>query len=123
MPRELKTIKVSYLDPDTQDVKTGEFSLRRLMAGEITNLISLCQRRNSKTGAVIETDEAKFSKLWLAESIFDCPIVFEKRAWKEMDLSGRTQAIDKCLEEDMFTVIAQSAKAMRRVTEETENLS
>jgi len=123
MPQELVKVEASYLTPDSCEERKGEFALRRLFAGESTSLIHLCQKRNPRTGQVIETDEAKYGKLWLACSISDCPILWQGKSWKELDTTTRVQVLEKCLEEDMFVFLAQKARQMRRFTEETENLS
>ena len=114
-------VKAFYRD-ETGAEKEGVFALRRLTADESTAIYDLCQRRNLRTGQTISYDETKFSKTRLATSILDCPITFQNRPWKDLDMGTKANLVGQRLDEDIFIYLIAELNKMRRFVNADENL-
>jgi len=119
-------IDVYYLDADKK-LQNGKFTVKLPTMGELTDLYKLCQKRNLRTGQVIETDDIQFSKYRVAVAIVDCPLIVEMKSWKDLELKQKTAALEKAFQEDTFFMINRKLKEMDKYpinenAEETANL-
>ena len=118
----LQTLDVEayYLD-DKKDMKKGVFVVRLPTMGELTQLYKLCQKKNLRTGQVIETDDVQFSKYRIAVAIVDCPLISELKQWKELTLQAKTSLLEGAFQEDTFFEFNKKLKELHKY-EDTENM-
>lgn len=117
-------IEVYYLD-DKKDMKKGSFTIRLPTMGELTQLYKLSQKKNTRTGQVIESDDIQFSKYRIAVSIVNCPLTTDLKPWKELTLQEKTTLLENSLQEDTFFEFNKKLKELHKYenTENMENLS
>ena len=117
----VEDVEVFYLDEQKEE-KKGVFKLRRLLADEATNLYDLCQRKNTRTGVDLGTDNTKYIKLKLAAMVVDCPLTYQLKPWKDLDLQSKAASLGQSLEEDMYARLMTKSQKMKSMSEEDENL-
>ena len=122
----LQTMNIDayYLD-DKKDMQKGTFTIRLPTMGELTQLYKLSQKKNTRTGQVIESDDIQFSKYRIAVAIADCPLKAELKSWKELTLQEKTTLLENSFQEDTFFEFNKRLKELHKyeATENMENLS
>jgi len=122
----LQTMNIDayYLD-DKKDMQKGTFTIRLPTMGELTQLYKLSQKKNARTGQVIESDDIQFSKYRIAVAITDCPLKAELKSWKELTLQEKTTLLENSFQEDTFFEFNKRLKELHKyeATENMENLS
>ena len=122
----LQTMDVGayYLD-EKKDMKKGVFTIRLPTMGELTQLYKLSQKKNLRTGQVIESDDIQFSKYRIAVAIVECPLKSGVKTWKELSLQEKTILLEESFQEDTFFEFNKKLKELHKYEpeENMENLS
>jgi len=117
-------VELYYYDKD-RALKKGVFTVKLPTTGELTSLYKMCEKKNTRTGAVIDTDNVQFSKYRVATAIVDCPLTDGIKAWPELTLQAKTTLVENNTQEDFFFRVNQVLAGLNKYDKEDvpENLS
>ena len=116
-------VELYYYDKE-KALKKGVFVVKLPTTGELTNLYKMCEKKNTRTGAVIDTDNVQFSKYRVAVAIVDCPLTDGLKPWAELALQAKTTLIENNTQEDFFFRINEVLRTLNKYDKEAvpENL-